>query len=296
MDRHITLRMVFFILITVVISLLIYFPINKLLTSDSRSYFYGYYSHIILIPFISIYLLYHYRRKIWDFRKNPCLFVGVLAVTFGIIVYGTALAQGQNMEFINATAGQIFGLLLAWLGAFLLFWGTSAFRQALFPLLFLFFLVPIPTKLMNAFIYALQWGSSWATAMIFSIFGISYYQEGFVFQMGRVTIEVAKECSGIRSTMALVITGILAAHLFLRDKGKKLILILTILPITVFKNGIRIVTLTLLAIYVDERFLTGGFLHKSGGFLFYIPGLVIFGGILVFLRKLEKRTESKNRT
>ena len=107
--------------------------------------------------------------------------------------------------------------------------------------------------------------------------------------MQTVTIEVAKQCSGIRSTMAMVITGVLAAHLFLRDNGKKLILMLTILPITVFKNGIRIVILTLLAIHVDERFLTGGFLHKSGGFVFYIPGLIIFGGILLFLRKMERK-------
>ena len=103
--------------------------------------------------------------------------------------------------------------------------------------------------------------------------------------MGKVTIEVAKQCSGIRSTMALVITGVLAAHLFLRRPWSKLILMLTILPITVFKNGLRIVILTLLAIHVDERFLTGGFLHKSGGFLFYIPGLMIFGGILFLVEK-----------
>jgi exosortase/archaeosortase family protein len=64
---------------------------------------------------------------------------------------------------------------------------------------------------------------------------------------------------------------------------------LTILPITILKNGIRIVTLTLLAIYVDQRFLTGGFLHKSGGFLFYIPGLLIFGAILLWLRKKEPK-------
>jgi hypothetical protein len=46
-----------------------------------------------------------------------------------------------------------------------------------------------------------------------------------------------------------------------------------------------------LAIHVDQRFLTDSFLHHSGGFLFYIPGLLIFGGILLFLRKFEKRTE-----
>jgi exosortase len=173
-------------------------------------------------------------------------------------------------------------------GYFLGFFGTTAFRVGIFPLLFLFFVIPIPTILMDKFIYVLQVGSTWTTAMILSILGTPYHREGFVFQLQTVAIEVARQCSGIRSTMAMVITGFLAAHLFLRGNGKKLILLLTILPITVFKNGIRIVVLTLLAVHIDARFLTDSFLHRSGGFLFYIPGLFVFGGILFLLRKMEK--------
>ena len=249
--------------------------------------YYEYYSHIYLIPLVSAYLLYSRRDEIWA-EVDFALPLGLPVVAFGIIGYGAALAQGASLEYIDGIAWRIGSLLVAWLGAFLLFFGSRAFRSGLFPLLFLFFLVPFPTDLMDTFIYMLQVGSVWSTALIFNLLGTSYFQEGFVFQMGKVTIEVAKQCSGIRSTMALVITGVLAAHLFLRRPWSKLILMLTILPITVFKNGLRIVILTLLAIHVDERFLTGGFLHKSGGFLFYIPGLLIFGGILLLLRKIEK--------
>ncbi len=281
------LRTALFLLITVIIGALFFFPFKALLYSKSRGMFYEYYSHIFLIPLVSAYLLYSRRSEIWGAVK-PAVPAGVLIGALGVIAYWSGLVQGQNLDFIDGLAWQSAGLLIAWLGAFLLFYGTTSFREALFPLLFLFFLVPIPTDLMNGFIYFLQVGSSESTAMIFSLLGVSYFREGFIFQMGKVAIEVAEQCSGIRSTMALVITGVLAAHLFLRDSGKKLVLMLTILPITVFKNGIRIVVLTLLAIHVDERFLTGGFLHKSGGFLFYIPGLIIFGGILLFLRKMEK--------
>jgi exosortase len=290
MDKQTKLRTILFLLITVVIGLLILFPLKALLYSDSRDYFYEYYSYIMLIPLISVYLLFSRRKEIWGSVK-PSIPAGVLVGAIGVIGYGAGLSQGQTLEFIDQVAWQTASLLVAWFGAFLIFWGSTAFKEALFPLLFLFFIVPIPTDLMDTFIYALQWGSSEATALIFSTLGTPYYQDGFVFQLRTVTIEVAKQCSGIRSTMAMVITGVLAAHLFLRDNGKRLILMLTILPITVFKNGLRIVILTLLAIHVDERFLTGGFLHKSGGFLFYIPGLVIFGGILLFLRRFEKRNE-----
>jgi exosortase/archaeosortase family protein len=102
-----------------------------------------------------------------------------------------------------------------------------------------------------------------------------------------MSIQVAKECSGICSSLGLFITGILAGHLFLRTGWKKFVLVLCVFPITVLKNGIRIVTLSSLAIYVDEKFITQSFLHKSGGFIFYIPALFLLGLILWWLRKSE---------
>lgn len=288
MDKQTKLKAVLFLLVTGIIGLFIFFPLKALLDSAARG---EYYSHILLIPLVSGYLIYARRQRIFASVKSE-LSTGIVMLAVGLIGYGAGLTQAQNFDLNDRVAWQVAALLILWQGAFLLFFGKEAFRAGLFPLLFLFFMVPVPTDLMDAFIYALQWGSSEATALIFTTLGTPYYQEGFVFQLQTVAIEVAKQCSGIRSTMAMVITGILAAHLFLRDPGKKLILMLTILPITVFKNGLRIVILTLLAIHVDERFLTDSFLHHSGGFLFYIPGLVIFGGILFFLRKIENSRPS----
>ena len=142
---------------------------------------------------------------------------------------------------------------------------------------------------MDTFIHALQVGSTWSTALIFNLLGTSYFQEGFVFQMGKVTIEVAKQCSGIRSTMAMVITGVLAAHLFLRRPWSKFILMLTILPITVFKNGLRIVILTLLAIHVDERFLDRRLPAQIRGVFVLYAGAGYFWGDTFLLRKTENK-------
>ena len=64
-------------------------------------------------------------------------------------------------------------------------------------------------------------------------------------------------------------------------------MICSILPIAILKNGIRIVTLSALAIYVDEKFITQSFLHKSGGFVFFLPALGILGLILWGLRRTE---------
>jgi exosortase/archaeosortase family protein len=58
------------------------------------------------------------------------------------------------------------------------------------------------------------------------------------------------------------------------------------IPLSIIKNGIRITTLTLLAVYVDPSFLTGD-LHKKGGFVFFLLALAILFPILLLLQKSE---------
>ena len=87
-----------------------------------------------------------------------------------------------------------------------------------------------------------------------------------------LTIEVAKECSGINSSVALLITMLLVACETLRTTSRRVILVLFAIPLSLVKNAVRIVTLTLLALYVDPSFLTGR-LHHQGGFLFYLIAL-----------------------
>ncbi|MGA2957768.1 MAG: archaeosortase/exosortase family protein, partial [Thermodesulfobacteriota bacterium] len=69
---------------------------------------------------------------------------------------------------------------------------------------------------------------------------------------------------------------------------KKIVLALIVFPVTVFKNGIRIVTLSLLGSYVDKRWVTESSLHHSGGFVFFIPALGLLGLALWTLRKYRK--------
>ena len=88
-----------------------------------------------------------------------------------------------------------------------------------------------------------------------------------------VAIEIADECSGIRSSLALVMTVLLAGHMFLTSAWKKALLALAVIPLTIVKNGIRIVSLTLLAVHVNPSFLTGQ-LHHEGGIVFFVLALL----------------------
>jgi len=193
---------------------------------------------------------------------------------------GTSLNQNDYTSLITFSA-----LLLLW-GAFISVYGVGAFRKALFPLLFLGFMIPIPSSIMDGIIHFLQVGSTEFTNILLTISGVPFFREGFVFNLTGMSIEVAKQCSGIRSSLALLITALLAGHMFLDTGWKKVILAVSIFPIAMFKNGIRIVTLTLLGTYVDPRILQSS-LHREGGIPFFIVALLLLAPVLYFLRKSE---------
>jgi exosortase/archaeosortase family protein len=144
---------------------------------------------------------------------------------------------------------------------------------------------PIPFASLHPIIYALQVASTEVSDVLFGLSRVPYTRDGFVFHLPGISVEVAEVCSGIRSSLALFITAILAGHFFLDKLWKNAVLAVFIFPVTVFKNGIRIITLSLLGAYVDPKFLTGSFLHQSGGFIFFIPALVLLGLALFLLRK-----------
>ena len=99
---------------------------------------------------------------------------------------------------------------------------------------------------------------------------------------------MAEECSGIRSSLSLFILSIITGYLFLRTFSRRVILALAIFPITVVKNGFRIVTITLLANYVDMRFLTNHWIHSSGGIPFFAVAMGMFIPLVWALRRTEK--------
>ena len=242
-------------------------------------------SHIVLIPAISALLLFQGRTGV--FASVNIAWRGGMAV----ILSGVMLALAVNM--VGPLAGpadylrlRVVGLLMMWVGGFLLLFGWRALKEARFALAFLVFTIPIPTALMDGIIGGLKRGSTEAVAALFTLTGTPYHREGFVFSLPRFTIEVADECSGIRSTIALVLTTLLAGHSFLKSGWSKALLLVAIVPITILKNGVRIVSLSLLATYVDPSFLVGR-LHHDGGIVFFILGLALLVPVLALLRQRD---------
>ena len=245
------------------------------------------YSHIPLIPLISLCILIFSRKRIladlsWGWRGGFVL----LALGLGMLLSANRIVGPNKNDYLSMVMS---GAVLWFIGGFVLAYGGKAFKEAMFPLLFLSFVIPIPTFLLDPFVDLLLIGSAYSTEFIFSLTGVPVHRDGFTFALPGITIEVAQECSGIRSSIALIITSVLAGYLFLKKGWARVILVLSFFPITVFKNAMRIVTLSLLASYVDTRFITGSWLHKSGGIPFFAVGLALIAPVLWGLMKVERK-------
>lgn len=244
------------------------------------------YSHAVLIPFLTLALLWYRREAIFQ-KSGSSPVAALLCVVGSAVLYGFWLASGDLIPNDSLSLAMGSAVLLAY-AVFLLLFGAGAFAAGAFPLLFLLFVVPLPSPLLNAVIVYLQVGSAEATAWLFRLVPVPVYREGLFFQLPGLMIHVARECSGIRSSMALLITGLLAAYLAIPSWWKRLLVVAVILPLAVFKNGVRIVAITLLAIYVDDGFMTGD-LHSRGGVLFFIFSLaLLFPFILVLAGRRSK--------
>lgn len=242
-------------------------------------------SHIVLIPLISLFLVFRDRQRVFS-AVRPSFGAGLGLILSGAALYWTAiwgpLSQTSDVSFSSATLA----ILLIWAGGFIFLYGTAAARAAAFQLLFLLLMVPLPNRALDWTIRLLQEGSADVAYFLFNIVGVPVLRQGFIFRLPGVVIEVATECSGIRSSIALFITCLLAAHLYLRSPWKILIFSLLVFPLAVVKNGIRIVTLTLLSIYVNPGFLYGH-LHRDGGFVFFLLALLLLFPVFTLLERSE---------
>jgi exosortase len=242
-------------------------------------------SHIVLIPLVSLFLIFRERQRIFS-RVRPSIVAGLGVMLLGIAFHWIATRNPLSSPGDDSLSVAALAILLIWVGGFLASYGLAAAREAAFPLLFLLLMIPLPERFLNWTIELLQRGSTEISYLLFNMVGVPALKQGFVISVPGISIEVAAECSGIRSSLALLITCLLAAHLYLQTPWKIAVFVLLVLPLSIIKNGIRIVTLTLLSLYVDPRFLTGSF-HRDGGFVFFLLALLLLFPVFLALEKSE---------
>jgi exosortase C (VPDSG-CTERM-specific) len=249
-------------------------------------------SYVLLVPFVSAYLLYLRRDQLPKTHSTDLLLALLsLAVGLGLFAYTQSLEVAARAPAINT---RIVLLTLSFLcclaaGGFF-FFGRNWMRAAAFPLAYLIFMVPMPDAMADALETASKYGSAEVANLFFHLSGMPFLRAGLIFQLPNIAIEVAQECSGIRSSWVLFITSILAANLFLKTPWRRLVLVAFVIPLAILRNGFRILVIGLLCVNVGPQMIHS-LIHRRGGPVFFVLSLIPLFLVLWWLRKGDVRTQ-----
>jgi exosortase C (VPDSG-CTERM-specific) len=288
------LRLRWFLGFAVLLTLAFGWPLGLLAVHAENS---SMHSHILLIPVIVLYLI----RTQWaelphDYSRSARW--AALPIVCGGAALTAAVVASGGQSFVTLSHNDYLALMafsyvcFLWSGGFL-FLGKGWMGKAAFPAGFLIFLVPLPDGAVH---WAENWlvlGSAEVTHLFFSISGTPVYRDGTVFQIPGIVLQVAQECSGIRSSWVLFITSLLASYLFLRSPWHRVLLVALVIPLGILRNGFRILVIGLLCVHVGPEMIDSMIHHRGGPFFFAISLVPLFG-LAWWLRRREARAVSEN--
>ncbi len=149
--------------------------------------------------------------------------------------------------------------------------GAAFARATLFPLMFLFFAVPVGEFL----IQPLMGVTADFTVMMLQATGIPVYREGMFFSIPSGDWSVVEGCSGLRYLIASMTLGVLYAYLTYRSWKRRLLFSIAALIVPVFANSGRAYMIVMIA-HLSDMKLALGVDH-------YIYGWAFFGVVMLLL-------------
>jgi EpsI family protein len=242
-----------------------------------EDYNYGY-----IIPLVVLYL-------IWEKRD-------LLSATPGILSYaGLAFAAaGLGLFWIGELGGELFMQYISlWMVISGLVWmhlGWKKLQIILFPIAFLLTMFPLPHFITASLTLNLKLISSKLGVMALQALGHTAYREGNIIDLGFTQLQVVDACSGLRYLIPLIVLGILVAYFYRSAWWKKVLVILSAIPISIVINGMRIATVGLLY-PVWGPMVAESFFHDFSGWIIFIISLGFLLGEMWVLKKIFPEKE-----
>jgi exosortase len=240
------------------------------------------FSHGFLVPLFSLFLVWQDRKRLGEMPVRPAWFgLLVMAGAMVVLIVGTLGAE----LFLSRSS-----LIFLVAGLIIYFLGWAYFRALLFPVAFLFLMVPIPAILFNQITIPLQFLASQMSSALVAELGVPVLRQGNIIQLPGMTLEVAEACSGIRSLMSLTTVAVIYAYFQESKFLPRALLSVSAVPIAVIANGLRVTGTALLAYYWNKEAAEGFFHNFSGWLIFVLSLLMLFSlqGLMGWVRRRRK--------
>jgi exosortase len=260
--------------ITVLIGILILAYLNSLSIAaaywETSQYSFGW-----MVPLFSIAVIWMW----WEPIKNVSVrdrWLGVAVITAAlvirVIVSRYAFKTPDMLTFVIAVAG-----------VFLLVGGWPTLRWAAGPIAFLVFMLPLPMKVYSFLFLRLQTINTIGSVWILQTLGISAFADGNQINMDQVQLQVAEACSGMGMGTMLPAMCVAFVMVVPMQWWKRVIIIVSSLPIAWITNLVRIVGTSLLMklnshvqwIDPSNHQATDFWFHRVFGYIVMLP--VAFG-------------------
>ena len=240
------------------------------------------FTYCYIIPFIVLYLIWEKRERLAALPSLPS-WKGLYLLIPGLLLFWLGELGGEfTMLFLSLwlVIVSLCWLHLGWrkltLIAFPLVYGLSSF-------------VP-PNALYLPLTFRLKLISSQIGVKLMQLYGLSAYREGNVIDLGFTQLQVVDACSGLRYVIPLFLMGVLLAYYYQASMWKKIVLVVSTIPISVLTNSLRIASVGILYQFMGAA-AAEGFFHDFSGWFIFIAGLALLLLEMWVLNKIfrEKR-------
>jgi len=178
------------------------------------------------------------------------------------------------------------------IGITLFLGGTYALRVLAFPIMLLFFMVPIPAIIYNRITLPLQMFASQVAEAVLSLVGIPVLRDGNILELASQRLSVVEACSGIRSLLSLSFLSLVYAYFFDGKVWMRWALLIAVVPIAIIANAGRVTLTGILSEIKPE--LAHGFFHTASGWVIFMIALVIIVIVHQLINKIYKATHAEN--
>lgn len=239
-----------------------------------------------LVAIAVLYLFWSSRNQLRVAAPAPHFYSGFALVLFGLLLFVVGRSQG----LMALEAGSALPVLA---GAVLAVLGMAHLRSIWFPIFYLMFLIPLPSIFVDWVTGPLKVFASSIAESILYAFDYPIARVGVTMVMGKYQLLVADACSGLRSIFSLFALGLVYMYLLQRrNYFHNTVLILSIIPIALITNTIRVLMLVLIIYHFGEQ-VGLGFVHDLSGLLTFVLALVTFMASDSLLMRLSKRFSAR---